>query len=62
MKTFYAIVIGGMMAVLAMLTYPTLSGFVSVTDTSSFLPLVTAAFTLLPYAFLGIVIYAMIRK
>jgi hypothetical protein len=50
-----------MLVVLALLTYPTLHSIISAVDLTGQLPLTAAAVTLLSYAFLGLIVYAIIR-
>jgi len=47
---------------IGLLLYPTVRSIVSSTDMSAWLPLTQAAVTLLPYAFLFFIIYALIRQ
>ena len=65
MKTYYFIVVAVIVAVLAFLLFPTINTVVNSGNTTGFLPLTTAAQTSLPYAFLGMAVYAvlvMIRR
>ena len=45
-----------------LLLYPTIKEQFGFVDTTGWLPLVTAAFTVVPYAFIGFVIYAIFRQ
>lgn len=67
MRNYYVIVVATLLVVFGMLLYPTVhfaisggTGY-SGLDKTGFLPLTAAAVTLLPYAFLGFVIYAIIK-
>ncbi len=71
MKTLYLWVVSGLLVVMGMLLYPTLHLNVSSANTSSmladgtitnFLPLTTFAMVVLPYAFLGLIVYAVIQS
>ncbi len=64
MRTAYVIVISIMLVVLGLVFYPSLHSVVSnanVTVAGGFLPLVAMAVTLLPYAFLGFIVYAIFK-
>lgn len=61
MRTFYIIVIGGILVVLGLLFYPSVHIVVGATDTTGFLPLLSGAVAFMPYAFLGFMIYAVIK-
>ncbi len=65
MRTYYIIVVSVLLVVLGMLSYPTIHNVVisqNVTDPAKgFLPLTSSAVTLLPYAFLGFIAYAIIK-
>ncbi len=61
MRTTYFIVIAGLLVVLGLLLYPTIHYVNGLVDTTGWLPLTAAAKTVLPYMFLGFVIYAIIH-
>lgn len=64
MRTYYIIIVSGLLVVFGLLFFPTLNivvGSVNVTAAAGFLPLTGAAVTLLPYAFLGFIVYAIIK-
>lgn len=58
MKVFYIIIVSGLLVVFGMLFFPTIHFMNGLVDTTGFLPLLTMAVTLLPYAFLFFVLYA----
>ena len=62
MKTAYWLTLGGILVVLGMLFYPTLHGYITGVDRTGMLPLLSSAVTLLPYGFLGFVVYAIFKK
>ena len=64
MRTFYILVISVALVVLGLVFYPSLHIVIegaNVTVGTGFLPLTAAAVTLLPYAFLGFVVYALFK-
>ena len=62
MKPAYFIAIAVIVVVVGMLTYPSLHGFVGTVDRTGFLPILSAAITFLPYAFLLFVVYAIFKR
>ncbi len=61
MRTYYIIVVGILLVVFGMLLYPTLHIVIGGVDLTGFLPLTASATILLPYAFLGFVVYAIVK-
>ncbi len=61
MRLYYIAIICVIVIVLGMLFYPTVHGVIVTTNTTGFLPLTAGATTLLSYAFLGFVLYAIIQ-
>ena len=62
MKVAWALTIGIILIVLGMLFYPTLNGYIHNVDRTGFLPLLSSMIILLPYGFLGFVVYAVVKK
>ena len=61
MRTAYAIAICIMLVTLGMVMFPSLHGIVSGISIASYLPLVGASVTFLPYAFLLFIVYAIYK-
>jgi hypothetical protein len=61
MRTYYILIICGIVVVLGLLFFPTVNTVVGAVDTTGFLPLLAAGTTILPYAFLGLVLYCIIK-
>ena len=61
LRTFYVVIIGGMLLVLGMLFYPSLHDIVGVVDRTGFLPLLSTSLIVLPYVFLGFILYGILR-
>jgi hypothetical protein len=61
MRTFYIFVIGGIILVLMLLFFPTVNKMVGSVNVGGFLPLLAAATTFLPYAFIGLAIYGIFK-
>lgn len=62
MRGYYIFVIAMVVVAVGMLLYPTIKDMYGYVDTTGWLPLVTAGFTLIPYAFIGFIIYAIIQR
>jgi hypothetical protein len=61
MRTFYIFVIGGIILVLMLMFFPTVNKMTGLVDISGFLPIIGAATTMLPYAFIGLAIYGIFK-
>ncbi len=61
MRTYYIIVVAVIAVVFSLLLFPTLHIVVGDVSLVGFLPLTASATVLLPYAFLAIVVYAIIN-
>ena len=61
MRTYYILVVSVILGVFTLLLYPSIHLWVSTVDTTGFLPLLKMAVVLLPYVFLGIAVYAIIK-
>jgi hypothetical protein len=58
MRTFYIIVVGTLIVVFGATLFPTMRLMTGYVDTTGFPPLLKAAVTFTPYAFLLFVVYA----
>jgi hypothetical protein len=61
MKTYFIIIISGLMVIFGLLLYPTIRTIVAAQSTTNELPITTAARYLVPLALLGFVIYGINR-
>ena len=61
MRLYYILVICGILVVIGLLMYPTLHRLIGNVEITGFLPLTKAAVILIPYAFLGFIIYAILQ-
>lgn len=62
MKVAYFLTLAVILIVLGMLFFPSLHGVILGTDRTGMLPLLSASITILPWAFLGFVVYAIFHK
>jgi len=62
MRTYYIVIISGLLVVFALLFFPTIHLNVGTyVDKTDWLPLTAFGATLIPYAFLGFVVYAIYK-
>lgn len=61
MRTAYILAIALMLVIIGLVCYPSIHGYVSSISLVGQLPLVATAITLLPYAFLAFIIYAIVK-
>ncbi len=57
MKTLVVWTIVGLAVIMGIMLFPTIHGFAGTWDISGYFPVLGASFTLMPYAFLGLVAY-----
>lgn len=61
MEGFHKFLVIGLLVVMALVMFPTVNWGVHNIDMTGFLPLFAMATTLLPYAFVGVVVYIILR-
>jgi len=61
MRTFYFFFLAGLFIVMGMLLFPSLHLIVGGIDMTGWYPILKSAVTLLPWGFLGFIVYAIVK-